>query len=167
MPATARSKGLLVSEFVDERFDVTKSTVAAITYLSELYKKFNNWTLVAAAYNRGENGLQRSLESQYSNNYYDLRLNNETSRYVFRLLSTKYVREHKYTFFGRDTLGAMYTPLVSKTMSVQQLPDIADRAKQNNLGYYEVKKVNPWILKNSLPEGEREIQIIQEKGTKK
>ena len=160
MPATARSKGLVVNEFVDERFDVTKSTVAAISYLNELYKKFNNWTLVAAAYNRGENGLQRTLESQYSTTYYDLRLNNETSRYIFRLLATKYIREHKYTFFDRDTLWAMYQPLVSKNLSVKQISDIADRAKQNNLGYYEVKKMNPWIMKNSLPEGKRDIKII-------
>jgi len=54
----------------------------------------------------------------------------------------------------------MYQPLVSKNLSVKQISDIADRAKQNNLGYYEVKKMNPWIMKNSLPEGKRDIKII-------
>lgn len=52
MPDTARRYGLLVNEYVDERFDAQKSTTAALAYLQDLYKKFGNWTLVAAAYNR-------------------------------------------------------------------------------------------------------------------
>jgi hypothetical protein len=104
MPGTAKKYGLLVTTGVDERFDVVKSTAAAMRYFQDLGKQFNKRTLVAAAYNRGENGLQRSLESQYTNNFYDLWLNNETSRYVFRLLSMKYVWEHKYSFFDRKVL---------------------------------------------------------------
>jgi len=161
MPGTAQKYGLLVNEFVDERYDVAKSTAAAINHLKELWKLFNKRTLVAAAYNRGENGLQNSLESQYTNNFYDLRLNNETSRYVFRLLAMKYVREHKYSFFDRKNLGDMYSPFVTKSMSVKQVDDLADRARKNNLGYYEVKKLNPRIMKNNLPEGKRNIEVFQ------
>jgi hypothetical protein len=123
---------------------------------------FDKRTLVAAAYNRGENGLQKSLESQYTNNFYDLWLNNETSRYVFRLLSMKYVREHKYSFFKRDSLGDMYSPFVTKSMSVKQIADIADRARKNDMSYYEVKKLNPWIMSNSLPEGKWNIEIFSQ-----
>lgn len=104
MPGTAKKYGLIVTTGVDERFDVEKSTAAAMRYFQDLGKQFNKRTLAAAAYNRGENGLQRSLESQYTNNFYDLWLNNETSRYVFRLLSMKYVRENKFTFFDRKIL---------------------------------------------------------------
>jgi len=104
MPGTAQKYGLIVTTGVDERYDITKSTAAAISYLKELSKQFNKRTLVAAAYNRGENGLQTSLETQNTDDFYDLRLNNETSRYVFRLLAMKYVREHKYSFFHSDAL---------------------------------------------------------------
>lgn len=104
MPATAQRYGLVVNEFVDERMDVTKSTAAAIRYFKDLYKKFDNRTLAAAAYNRGENGLQTSMNNQFSSGYYDLWLNTETSRYVFRLLATKYIREHTYQFFDKDEL---------------------------------------------------------------
>lgn len=162
MPATAQRYWLLVNSGVDERFDVQKSSTAALRHLSYLHTLFPNRTLALAAYNRGENGLQRSLESQYSTNYYDLWLNNETSRYVFRLLAMKYVREHKYIFFDRETLGDMYRPFVTKDMSVKQLPDIADRARKNNLSYYEVKKMNPWIMTNTLPEGKWNIQIFSQ-----
>ncbi len=161
MPDTARSKWLIVNEFVDERFDIAKSTAAAIVHLKNLYKNFNNRTLVAAAYNRGGNGLQRSLDSQFTNNYYDLWLNTETSRYVFRLLAMKYVREHKYSIFNRDSLGDMYSPFATKYISVKQVEDLAARAKKNNFSYYEVKKLNPWILKNSLPEGKWNIEVFQ------
>jgi len=152
---------LLVNEFVDERFDVAKSTAAAIRYFQDLGKQFDKRTLVAAAYNRGENGLRSSLESQYTNNFYDLWLNNETSRYIFRLLAMKYVWENKYNFFDRSNLGNMYTPFITKSMSVKQIADIADRARKNNLGYYEVKKLNPRIMKNSLPEGKRNIEVFK------
>ena len=161
MPGTAQKYGLLVNDTVDERYDVAKSTAAAISYLQDLGKQFDKRTLVAAAYNRGENGLQRSFESQYTNNYYDLWLNNETSRYVFRLLAMKYVREHKYSIFNRDSLGDMYSPFVTKSMSVKQIDDLADRAIKNNLGYYEVKKLNPRIIGNILPEGKWNIKVFQ------
>lgn len=163
MPATAQRYWLLVSTGIDERYDVIKSTAAAITHLKELSAVFNKRTLVAAAYNRGTNGLQRTLASQYSNNYYDLWLNNETSRYVFRILAMKYVREHKYSFFDRESLGDMYRPFVSKNMSEKNIPDIADRARKNNLSYYEVKKLNPWIMGNTLPEGKWTIEVFPTK----
>ena len=163
MPGTAQKYWLLVNEFVDERYDVAKSTAVAIAHLKELSKQFSQWALVAAAYNRGENGLQKSLESQYSNNYYDLRLNTETSRYVFRLLAMKYVREHKYSFFNREVLWDMYRPLITKNINVKQIADLADRSRKNNVSYYQVKKLNPWIMNNSLPEGKWNIEIIQNK----
>ena len=161
MPWTAQKYGLVISSGVDERYDVVKSTAAAISHLKELSSVFNKEALVAAAYNRGQNGLQKSLESQYSNNFYDLWLNNETSRYVFRLLAMKYVREHKYDFFDREILWDMYRPFVTKFVSEKNIPDIADRARKNNVSYYEVKKLNPWMVSNSLPEGKWNIELFK------
>ncbi len=163
MPDTARRYGLIVNDFVDERYDVHKSTDAAIHYFQDLYKKFSNWTLAAAAYNRGENGLQRSMESQFADNYYDLWLNNETARYVFRLLATKYVRENKYTFFDRTMLGTMYTAPTTTEINVRAIENIAERAHNNGYSYYEIKRLNPWITKNTLPEGRRDITVFPKK----
>lgn len=73
----------------------------------------------------------------------------------------KYIRENKYRFFDRGILGDMYTPFITKSMSVKQVDDLADRARKNNLGYYEVKKLNPRIMKNNLPEGKRNIEVFQ------
>ncbi|QWK20005.1 MAG: lytic transglycosylase domain-containing protein [Hydrogenobacter thermophilus] len=55
IPSTARRYGLRVDEHVDERFDVIKSTEAAVRYLKDLYSMFGNWELALAGYNCGEN----------------------------------------------------------------------------------------------------------------
>jgi membrane-bound lytic murein transglycosylase D len=55
MPDTARQYKLKVTDDVDERYNFELETDAAITYFKKLYEDFHDWTLVAAAYNRGEN----------------------------------------------------------------------------------------------------------------
>lgn len=89
MPQTARAFGLRVDGEVDERQDIEKSTIAAARYLQSLYKSFNSWTLVAAAYNVGEGSLQRSINRQKEDNYFKLKLNKETGSYVYKLISVK------------------------------------------------------------------------------
>ena len=94
MPQTARSFGLRVDGEVDERQDIEKSTVAAAKYLKSLYKIFNSWTLVAAAYNIGEGNLKQAIYKQQEDNYFKLDLNRETGSYVYKLISVKEVIEH-------------------------------------------------------------------------
>ncbi|HJX71559.1 MAG TPA: lytic transglycosylase domain-containing protein, partial [Bacteroidales bacterium] len=88
---TAREYGLEVNEEVDERYHIEKSTEVACKYFLESYQKYNNWTLTAASYNAGRNGIDRQIGRQNGNNYYDLLLNDETSRYIFRALTIKMV----------------------------------------------------------------------------
>lgn len=103
MPQTARSYGLVVNRTRDDRQNMRKSTIAAAKYLRDLYKEFNNWTLVAAAYNVGENSLKRQIAVQGHDNYFKLRLNRETASYVYKLASMKEVIENpiKYGFAQR------------------------------------------------------------------
>lgn len=93
MPQTARSFGLKVNGRVDERLDVHKSTVAAAKYLKALHREFGSWTLVAAAYNLGENKLRKSMDRHNHDNYFQLKLNRETSSYVYKLVSMKEIIE--------------------------------------------------------------------------
>ncbi len=94
MPATARSFGLRVDTDVDERQDIEKSTVAAAKYIKALYREFNSWTLVAAAFNIGEGNLLRAISRQQEDNYFRLKLNKETGSYVYKLISVKEIIEH-------------------------------------------------------------------------
>lgn len=94
MPGTARSYGLRVNARVDERKDLHKSTVAACKYLKELYGIFDSWTLVAAAFNAGDNHMKRQINRQNQDNYFKMKLNRETGRYVYKLISMKQIVEN-------------------------------------------------------------------------
>lgn len=69
MPDTARRYGLTVDATHDERLDVAKSTQAAAHYLSDLRLQFGSWPLALAAYNTGEENLQRAIERSHSTEF--------------------------------------------------------------------------------------------------
>lgn len=94
MPETARGFGLKVNGTIDERHKVEKSTIAASKYLRSLYREFNDWTLVAAAYNIGGNKLKRKIKQQDQENYFRMKLNPETAIYVYKLVAMKEIIEH-------------------------------------------------------------------------
>ncbi|RZM25716.1 MAG: lytic transglycosylase domain-containing protein [Pedobacter sp.] len=93
MPGTARSYGLKVNSKVDERKNLRKSTIAAAKYIKELYSIFDSWTLVAAAYNVGDTHMKKQINRQNQDNYFKMRLNNETAGYVYKLISMKEIVE--------------------------------------------------------------------------
>jgi len=164
MPETAKRLGLRVDEFVDERYHFEKATEAATEYIQELHERFNNWTLVAAAYNRWENWLSRDMESQSVDNYYDLYLNEETSRYVFRIMSIKYVM---YSYFEKKDLidkiiWWVYKKPITKIVRVWKIDNIALWAQENDYNYKDIRVLNRWIIGDSLPEGEWEISVLDE-----
>lgn len=94
MPQTGRDYGLAVSDNVDERMNVRLSTVAAAKYIRDLHKQFNSWTLAAAAYNGGEGRMWKQIRSQKQDDYFKMKLNRETGKYVYSLISMKEVIEH-------------------------------------------------------------------------
>ena len=89
MPVTARSLGLTVSESLDERKNLVKSTHAAARYLKKLHEQLGDWTLVAAAYNLGPSRLSMRMDQQSSYDYFDLKVNSETAKYVYKLVAVK------------------------------------------------------------------------------
>lgn len=93
MPETARGFGLKVNDQIDERHNVRKSTIAACKYIKSLYMEFGSWTLAAAAYNIGGNSLKRHMAVQKQENYYKMKLNRETSAYLYQLMSMKEIIE--------------------------------------------------------------------------
>lgn len=105
MPETARGYGLIVNGVIDERHKVIKSTIAACKYLRALYQEFNDWTLVAAAYNIGGNKLKRKINQQDQYNYYRIILNPETAFYVYKLVAMKEIIEHPDLYGYRKALA--------------------------------------------------------------
>lgn len=89
MPATARELGLTIGNGTDERQHLVKSTNAACRYLRYLYTRLGSWTLAAAAYNNGIGALLTNIRRQQQRDYYYLRLNAETGKYLYRILAFK------------------------------------------------------------------------------
>ncbi|MEN3038399.1 MAG: transglycosylase SLT domain-containing protein [Candidatus Kryptonium sp.] len=160
MPETARRYGLRVDEYIDERLHIQKATEAALSYIQDLYKKFNNWALVLAAYNAGDARITDAMQFQWVDNYFDLHLNRETSRFVFRVAAIKELisNAHRYGF-TLDT-AKLFKPQNVKYVTVKgPIQNLALWAKMQGTNYKILKYLNPWILKSSLPSGEFQIAL--------
>jgi len=151
MPETAKEKGMEVNDFVDERYHLEKSTEAACKYLLVAKNKFGSWTMAAASYNGGMNGVNKRIEEQQVSNYYDLALTEETSRYVFRILALKEIMKNpaKYGFNIYPT--DLYSPIPTKKIEVDStITDLASFAKTQGINYKILKIHNPWLRDKKL-----------------
>lgn len=151
LKGTAQDYGLIVNNYIDERMNIEKSTVAACEYLQKSYEEFGSWSLAAAAYNRGKAGISRILESQNVDNFYDLYLNEETSRYVFRIIAAKYILENPEEFGFMIEDNQLYPPYKIKKVEIEEnISDLVEWAKDNDINYKILKTLNPWILQKQL-----------------
>jgi hypothetical protein len=151
LESTGKSYGMEITDQVDERLDVEKSTLAACHYLKDAYDMYGSWAMAAASYNMGMGGLQKKAGQQYQSNYWDLLLNEETARYVYRILATKEIFNHadQYGFVLRP--AELYEPLKFNTIDVQStIPDLAAYAKERGINYKLLKWYNPWLKENYL-----------------
>ena len=146
MPQTARDYGLEVNGGIDERLHLIKSTESAAAYLTDAYAVFGNWTLAAAAYNAGVQRIKISLEKQQTNFYYDLFLNEETSRYMYRMLATKLIFESPESYGFLIPKAQTYLFPKTKLVKVSTSPiDWVAFAQSQDMSYADLREMNPWI----------------------
>lgn len=155
----ARHYGLRITEYVDERFNFRKETDAALKYLADLRAAFGSWTLAAAAYNMGTGGVKSSLDYQMVKNYYSLYLNDETFRFVFRIVALKEILTHYKKYGFNLSPKDFYQPAETKLVVVAQIPDIATWARKQGSSYKEIKYLNPWLINRALPPGTWAIEL--------
>lgn len=162
MPATAKEFNLEVSESVDERYHLEKSTEAACKYLLQSKNKFGSWTLAAAAYNGGNTGVGRQIDFQKVDNYYDLLLTDETARYVFRILALKEIMKNPALYGFTFTPEELYQNLPVKKVEVSaSIPDLAVFAKEQGINYKILKNHNPWLRDRNLANASGKIYEIE------
>ncbi len=162
LEGTAKDYGLEVNDLVDERYHIEKSTYAACKYLQASYDKFNNWTMSAASYNVGRRGIEKQIDRQKENSYYNLLLNEETARYVFRILAFKIVMENpeKYGFYIAPE--ELYQPLPYKEITINgPIENWGDFAHEHKTNYKILKYLNPWLRDNYLTNSSKKEYIIQ------
>jgi hypothetical protein len=151
LKGSGKELGLEITNEVDERYDPLKATEAACKYLKKAKEKFGSWTLVAASYNRGMNGLDRAIENQKEASYYDLFLNDETSRYVFRLLAIKEIINNPSRYGFKVNPKHYYKEEPLRYIEVNEsIKSLVEFAKDNGTNYKLIKRHNPWLRDEQL-----------------
>ena len=151
LPETAKELGLEVTDKVDERYNLEKSTEAFCKFLKKAYTKYGSWTTTAAAFNGGMGRFDRIVATQKTNNYYEMYMNPETSRYVFRLLAFKLIFENpqKYGYVLRKE--DLYPRIPAKEVVVtQSISNLVQWAREQGINYRILRELNPWIRDTSL-----------------
>lgn len=151
MKSTAKEFNLEVNSEVDERYHIEKSSKAACDFLNSAKEKFGSWTLAAAAYNMGRSGLLKQMNRQKSYTYYDLLLNNETSRYVFRILAIKEIIENPKKYGFQFRTEDLYKNIPTYEVMVDtNISSWADFSKEYGINYKILKLHNPWLRESYL-----------------
>ena len=162
MEAAAKKYGLEINNEVDERYSVAKSTQAACDYLKEAHARFGTWTLTAASYNNGVNGIENQIGRQQTKNYYNMYLNDETYRFVARIVSIKEIfkNPHKYGFyFSQSDLYPRFD--IYEVKINYQVKDFAQFAKNYGINYKILKIFNPWLRDNFLKNKNRKSYTLE------
>jgi len=148
MAATGREAGMEINNVIDERYHLGKSTEFACRFIRKSYEKYGNWTLAAASYNGGRASVDEQIGIQKQNNYYDLLLNEETARYIFRVVAYKLVITDPGRFGFDIDRSDLYPPLSYREVKVDtSITDLSEFAAKYNTNYKILKYLNPWLRK--------------------
>lgn len=162
MPSTAKEIGMEVNESVDERYHLEKSTEAACKFLVAAKEKFGSWTLAAASYNGGITGVNKQIDLQKVTNYYDLLLNDETSRYVFRILALKEIMKAPQKFGFEIPKQDLYELYPTRKIEIDSsVNNLADFAIKQGINYKILKIYNPWLRDSKLENKSRKKYLIE------
>jgi membrane-bound lytic murein transglycosylase D len=161
MSGTAQEYNLIIDDEVDERYNLKKVTRAACQYLKNAKDSTGSWALAAAAYNRGIGGIKADLQWQEVNHYFDLDMNSETSRYLFRLIAVKLIMENPEKYGYDMKKMELYKPFLTESVSVSlPIENLSNWANQKGINYKILVKLNPWILSNKLTKNLSSLELL-------
>lgn len=162
LEGTGKELQLEINSEVDERYHIEKSTQAACDFLKKLYERLGSWTLAAASYNRGLNGIVKQIERQGENNYYNLLLNEQTARYVFRTIAFKTILTHPQDYGFMVRIDDMYPPYAFREVTVDtSINNMGQFARNFGTNYKMLKTLNPWLREAYLNNKANKKYIIK------
>lgn len=153
MDETGRQYGLRVDYWVDERYDLEKSTVAAARYLKKLFDQFGCWYLVAASYNAGENRVKKAMETGGTKDFWELReynmLPQETREYVPQLIAAAIIAKNP-EMYGFNSISSAPVYKLTKLTVPGGVP-LRDIANAVFIDPGDLKALNPKLLQGITP----------------
>ncbi len=152
MKTTGKEYGLVIDNEVDERYNIEKCTEAACRYLKKAYERFGDWMTVAASYNAGQAGISKRLADQRQKSAMDIWTVEETSRYMFRVLTAKMFFENPAAFGFKVEQFEKYPYYSPKSVEVVNGPieNLVDYAESHGVSYMQLKEANLWLRDSKL-----------------
>ncbi len=162
LKGTAGDFGLEVNTEIEERFHYEKSTRAAAKFIRYLYDRTGSWVNAAGAYNMGLANLNKTLETQKEQSIFDLNVNDETSRYIFRIVALKEIlsRPQAYGFYVDE--DQLYKPVnnVKEVTIKTPVENLSDLAHEYGLSYRMLKYYNPWLIDSKITAKDKTYTLL-------
>ncbi|MCP9453195.1 MAG: transglycosylase SLT domain-containing protein [Nitrospira sp.] len=164
--STGKLYGLRIDDYVDERRDPIKSTVAAARYLRDLYDLFGAWPLAMAAYNAGEGKVLRALEKVQGETFWDISntklLRQETKQYVPRIMAATIIAHNPERYGFPVEAGA---PHQFEEVVVNRPLHFRAIAHHAGISYEELRLLNPELRRDATPPDDHAYHLKVPVGT--
>jgi len=162
MEGTGKEMGMAINKEVDERYNLEQSTIFACRYFKKAYERYGSWTMAAASYNNGLSGLNEQMEIQKEANYYDLLLNDETARYIFRIAALKLVMSEPSRYGFEIASEEAYKPVPYTEVKIDSaVTSFEQFSRHFDTNYKMLKFLNPWLRKPFLTNSNGKEYIIR------
>jgi len=162
MYSTGKIYDLKVTSYIDERSDPLQSTIAACEYFTFLYKMFNDWELVLAAYNGGPGYVSRAMRKHGVNDYWSLRpyLRKETQNYVPKFIAVNYIMNYA-SHHNIYPTPYRFTQAETDTISITQSITFAALSETLDVDLETLKELNPIYKTNVLPVSKGKTAVLK------
>ncbi len=161
MKATGRQYGLEINNYVDERYDIHKSSEAAARMLSDLYDQYGDWSLVLAAYNCGSGNVNKAIKKSGETDFWKLRkhLPKETRNYVPKFIAASYIMNyyHFYNIRPRYPDYDLQITAVTKIYNRQSFQQLADAS---GIDIETIRLLNPSFKKQIIPPSAEGYNVV-------
>src|SRR5574337_1128617 len=160
---TGNRYGMRVNHWLDERREPEKANLGAAAYLKDLYEMFHSWPLALAAYNAGEQRIQRAIEQQGTTDFWSLRLPKETQLFVPAFMAITIIAKNpdRYGFSA-----PVEEPWEVERVTVPGAIELRSVAQAAGVSFDAIRDLNPALMHGVTPTAATKHEIYLPPGTK-
>ena len=151
IPSSGMLNGLEINSFIDERYDLYKSTDAACRFLLQLYNLFQDWHLAIAAYNCGPGNIRKAMARSGKRTFWEIYyyLPRETRSYVPLFIAATYVMnyscEHNMCARINELPPVCDTLMMSTMVHFEQISQVLGMPRE------QIESLNPQYVYDIVP----------------